>query len=147
MGNWFGLLAGHRPRSVAEEFGDKPPCGYTDDRTKPVVSIASRANRSTATGAVTIKANATDNVGVKDVQFLVYNVAVAADAAAPYEFACNSATEPNGSHTITAVATDAAGLSSSVQLILQVNNRAVTPPAPPPTPGPAPAPTPPQLLT
>jgi hypothetical protein len=135
LGNWFGRLAGHRPRSVAEELGDKPPCGYSDDRTKPVVSIPSPSNRSVVKGVVTIKANATDNVEVKDVQFFVNNVAIATDAIAPYEFAWNSATVPNGSHTLKVLATDKSGLSTSTELILRANNKMTTTPSVPVVPG------------
>lgn len=127
FGNWLGRLAGHRPRSVAEEYGDKPPCGYSDDRTPPVLKITSPANYSTVSNNVSIKINASDNLGVRDIQFLVNNVAASTDKTAPYEFSWNSATVPNGNHTITVIATDLSGLTQSTKLILRTRNRAVLP--------------------
>jgi hypothetical protein len=62
------------------------------------------------TGTVTVSATASDNVGVSGVQFKLDGANLGAvDTAAPYTIAWNTATATPGTHTLTAVATDAAG--------------------------------------
>ena len=80
------------------------------DTTKPTVSLTAPADGATVSGTVTISANASDNVGVVGVQFKVDGTNVGAeDTTAPYSIAWNSTTATNGTHTIRAVARDAAG--------------------------------------
>jgi hypothetical protein len=82
---------------------------------------------------VTVTANAADNVGVVDVQFLLDGGSSgSADATtAPYSVSWNTATASDGSHTITAVARDAAGNTKSATVTVTVANNA--PPPPPPS--------------
>src|SRR5207249_3798481 len=80
------------------------------DTTPPTVSMTAPANGSTVSGTVTVSANASDNVGVAGVQFkLDGNNLGAEDTASPYSISWNSTTAGNGSHTLSAVARDAAG--------------------------------------
>src|SRR5712672_3220203 len=81
------------------------------DTTPPTVGITSPANGAPLKGTVTVTASASDNVGVVGVQFLLDNgVNGSADVtAAPYSVSWNTATASDGSHTLTAVARDAAG--------------------------------------
>ncbi len=80
------------------------------DTTGPAVSLTAPANGATVTGSVTVSANATDNVGVAGVQFLLDGVNLGAeDTSAPYSVSWNSATAAVGTHTLSAVARDAAG--------------------------------------
>ena len=52
---------------------------------------------------MTLSANATDNVGVAGVQFLVDNNPLAAeDTTSPYSVSWNTTTVANGTHTLTA---------------------------------------------
>ena len=61
-------------------------------------------------GTVTVSANASDNVGVVGVQFLLDGAALGAeDTVAPYSITWNAATATNGAHTLSALARDAAG--------------------------------------
>ena len=60
-----------------------------------------------------VTADASDNIGVVGVQFLVDGVnAGVEDAAPPYALAWDTRTVPNGAHTLTARARDAAGNST-----------------------------------
>ncbi len=104
------------------------------DTTPPTVSISAPANGATVSGTVTISANASDNVGVAGVQFRVDGANLGAeDTAAPYSVSWNTTAAANGSHTITAVARDAAGnTATSASVTVTVNNT-----APPPQPTPA----------
>src|SRR5205085_816534 len=81
-----------------------------DDTTPPTVSITAPASGSTVSGSTTVSASASDNVGVVGVQFRLDGAALGAeDTTAPYSIAWDTTTVANGSHTLSAVARDAAG--------------------------------------
>ena len=103
------------------------------DNSPPTVSITSPAAGSTVSGVVTVTANASDNKGVAGVQFKLYGVnGGAEDTAAPYSISWDTNGTPNGSHTLTAVARDAAGnQTTSAPVTVTVTNPA--PPPPPPS--------------
>src|SRR5216110_3684183 len=78
--------------------------------TPPAVSIASPASGARVSGTVTMTANASDNIGVVGVQFLLDGVNVGAEVtAAPYSSPWDTTTASRSPHTLTAVARDAAG--------------------------------------
>lgn len=79
------------------------------DEIPPTVSITAPANGSTVAGLVTISAAASDNVGVTKVDLLVDGVVVASDASAPYGATWDASSAAAGTHTVAAVAHDAAG--------------------------------------
>ncbi len=79
------------------------------DTTAPTISITSPVTNATVRRTVYITASASDNVGVKKVEYYVNGVLKATDTAAPYSYGWNSRTVANGIHTITAKAYDAAG--------------------------------------
>jgi hypothetical protein len=85
------------------------------DTTPPTASVTAPLGGATVTGAtVTLSANASDNVGVLGVQFLVDGVSVGVeDTSAPYSITWDSTSVPNGAHTITARARDSAGLQGT----------------------------------
>jgi len=100
--------------------------GGTPDTTPPAVSITAPANGSTVSGTVTISANATDNVGVAQVDFLVDGVVKGSDTSSPYSFAWDSTAAANGSHSLTARAADGAGNSAtSAAVSVTVSNSGV----------------------
>lgn len=77
------------------------------DTTPPTVSIASPANNSVLAGTQTITANATDNVAVASVQFLLDgNPFGALLTASPYSVQWDTTTASAGPHTWAATATD-----------------------------------------
>jgi hypothetical protein len=79
------------------------------DSQAPSVSITAPAG-GTVSGSFNLTASALDNVGVAGVQFRVDGVNVGSeDTSSPYSVSWNSASVANGNHTITAVARDAAG--------------------------------------
>ncbi len=79
------------------------------DGTPPTASITAPANGAMVSGTVTVSANASDDIGVERVEFLLDGALLGSDATAPYGFAWNSATATNGSHVLTARAVDLAG--------------------------------------
>ena len=80
------------------------------DNTPPAVSVGSPSNGTIVTGTTTLTATASDNVGVAGVQFKIDGVNVVAEyTTVPYSTTWDSRTASNGWHTLTAVARDAAG--------------------------------------
>src|SRR5439155_25113533 len=69
-------------------------------------------------------ASATDNVGVVGVQFKLDGANLGAEVTvAPYSMSWNTTLSANGSHTVTAVARDAAGnTATSAAVIVTVTN-------------------------
>jgi hypothetical protein len=95
------------------------------DTVAPTISIQSPSAGGTVSGsALSITAIATDNVGIIGVQFKVDGVNVAAeDVTSPYSVTWNTTTAANGTHTLTAVARDAAGHTTvSTVVTVTVNN-------------------------
>jgi len=80
------------------------------DTTPPTVSMTAPAYGATISGTATISCTAADNVGVSSVQFQLDGANVgSADPSAPYSISLNTASYPNGAHTLRAIAKDAAG--------------------------------------
>src|SRR5207253_3097978 len=99
----------------------------TYDTSAPTVSITAPAGGATVSGSVTVTANASDNIAVAGVQFLVDGAPLGTeDTTAPYSVTWNTAGEANGQHTLTARARDAAGNSMvSAGVVATVANSAV----------------------
>lgn len=77
------------------------------DLTPPAVVVTSPVAGSVVDGTVPVSADASDDSGILQVQFLVDGSSVWTDTVAPHEFSWNTAGYAEGYHTITAVATDA----------------------------------------
>ncbi|WP_295625105.1 Ig-like domain-containing protein [uncultured Nitrosomonas sp.] len=91
---------------------------------KPTVSISAPANGSTVAGSVTLSANASDDIGVSGVQFKLDGTNIGAeDTTSPYTITMDSTAVADGPHTITAVARDADGnTTTSPGVDITVNN-------------------------
>jgi hypothetical protein len=89
----------------------------------PSVSITSPRSGTKVTGMVAITATASTSVGVAGVQFEVDGVNVSPEITArPYSTPWDTSKVGNGTHTITAVARDTAGNTSSSSVSVQVSN-------------------------
>lgn len=121
-----GNLATSSSATVTVSNGASTPPG---DTTKPTVSFTAPAAGATVSGSVTVSVDASDNVGVVGVQFLVDgNRLLADDTSAPYTFTWNTAGESNGSHTLAAVSRDATGnLSTTATRTVTVSNDTTLP--------------------
>jgi peptidoglycan/xylan/chitin deacetylase (PgdA/CDA1 family) len=99
--------------------------------TAPTVTLTSPANGATVSGTTALTATASDAQSVSSVQFKVdgNNVGVA-DITAPYSLDWDSKTVTNGAHSITAVATNAADLSTPSTAATVTVNNTVTPTTP-----------------
>ena len=98
------------------------------DTTPPTVTVT--APNATVSGTVTLTANATDNIGVAGVQFLVDNNPLAAgDTTSPYSVAWNTTMVANGTHTLSALARDVNGnTATATPVTVTVANAATTAP-------------------
>jgi hypothetical protein len=123
------------------------PVTVTVDNNAPTVAITSPATGAKLAGATTIHASAADTVGVASVQFRLDGADLGPpDTTAPYSTAWDTAKASHGSHTLTAIATDAAANArTSAPVAVTVDNRPpptapadVTPATPPPDHDPAP---------
>lgn len=93
---------------------NRPALTQSCDSTAPTISITAPANGSTTSANTTITATASDNIGVVGVQFKIDGVNFGAeDTSAPYTITWNTSAVAPGTHSITAVARDAAGLSTT----------------------------------
>jgi hypothetical protein len=79
------------------------------DPTAPTVSLTTPAAGSLVSGQVAFSANASDNVAVARVDFLVDGSVVGSASASPYTYNWSSASVADGPHTIQARAVDTAG--------------------------------------
>jgi hypothetical protein len=80
------------------------------DLTPPTVSVTTPAAGASLSGLVSIAATAGDNVAVGSVQFKVDGNNIGApDTTAPYSTTWDTTAAANGAHSVTAVATDTSG--------------------------------------
>jgi hypothetical protein len=96
----------------------------TLDGAAPSVSVTAPAAGATVSATVTVMANASDNVGVFGVQFQLDGAPLGAeDTVGPYSVAWDTTTALAGTHTLTAVARDAAGnRTTSAAVLVTVSN-------------------------
>src|SRR3989344_2234857 len=125
-----GAAPGTCEDAGAINFGGPLPCEYPPaDTEDPIVAITAPAASASVSGSsVTVSATASDNVGVLGVQFKLDGGNLGSeDLNAPYSITWNSTTASNGSHTLTAVARDAADNSAtSVGVPVTVDNNVPT---------------------
>lgn len=93
----------------------------------PTVTITAPADGATIAGTVNVTANASDDIGVVGVQFLLDGVNLGAEVtSAPYLVVWDTITIPIGSHTLAARARDGAGnITTSQGISVTVANNPV----------------------
>jgi YVTN family beta-propeller protein/VCBS repeat-containing protein len=111
-------------RDAAGNLTTSAPVTIIVDNTAPTVALTAPADGATVSGTVTLSAIAADNVEVAGVQFHANGVEVEAeDTADPYSVSWDTTALTNGSYTLTAVARDTAGnTTTSAPLTVTVNN-------------------------
>uniref|UniRef100_UPI0005561734 Ig-like domain-containing protein n=1 Tax=Pseudoduganella violaceinigra TaxID=246602 RepID=UPI0005561734 len=122
--SYFGYGRVNAAAAVAAAKAQPAP-----DTTAPSVAIANPAGGNTVSGLVSIGVNASDNVGVAQVDLKVNGTVVASAATGPYSFSWDSTGAVNGTNNLVAIAYDAAGnVATSSVVAVNVAN-AVQPPA------------------
>ncbi len=106
--------------TIAFSVANPPP----PDTTPPTVSMTAPANNGTVSGSVTVSANASDNIGVVGVQFLLGGTPLGAeDTTAPYSVTWNSTSVANGGpYLLSARARDTTNQVTSTAVSVTVNN-------------------------
>jgi hypothetical protein len=134
-GTWYYQVvaadaAGNTGTSSREEAATVLP-----DTVPPTVSVTAPAAGATVSGAnVSLTASASDNRAVASVQFKIDGNNVGSpDTTAPYSFTWNSGTVSDGSHTVTAVATDTGGTPTTSAGVQITTNNAPAPDTQAPT--------------
>ena len=94
------------------------------DAAPPTVQLtAPLAGATVSGGAVSIAANASDDIGVVGVQFQIDGVNLGSqDSTAPYGTTWDSRTVANGTHVVTAIAKDAADKTGTSSVSVTVTN-------------------------
>ncbi len=106
---WIGQHPGVTVKTTKDAFnqtGAAPP--PPADTVAPATALTAPAAGATVGGTTTITADASDNVAVTKVEFLVNGVVRGTDTTAPYSYDWNTVGSP-ASSTLTAKAYDAAG--------------------------------------
>lgn len=93
----------------------------------PTVSITSPINGATISGTVTISADASDDKGVKQVDFYYDSTLIGSDSASPYSVSWDSASVTDGTYTLKAVAIDTISQQASDSINVLVDNVNVPP--------------------
>ncbi len=124
------LSAVARDITGATGFTNTVSVTVTNDTTPPAVSMIAPATGATVSGtSVVVAADASDDVGVVGVQFLLDGAALGTEVTtAPYAINWNPTTATSGTHTLSARARDAAGrttVSASISVSIPANK--VTP--------------------
>jgi hypothetical protein len=99
------------------------------DVTPPTVALTAPQGGATLAGTVSVTATASDDVGVTRVDFLDGAQLLGSVSAAPYALAWNTRAAANGAHTLSAVAWDGSGKSTSSDPVTVTVANDVTPPA------------------
>jgi hypothetical protein len=101
--------------------------GAPVDTTPPTVSMNAPADGATVSGSsVTLSATAGDNVAVSSVQFLLDGNPIGAPVLqAPYSMTWDSTSVANGSHTLSARATDEAGNTATASPVTVTVSNAI----------------------
>lgn len=99
------------------------PINVTVDNTLPTVSITSPLPDANVSGTIAIVASASDNLGIKNVKFLIDGASKKTLSSPPYQYSWNSAAVLNGTHNLKVTVTDKAGnVSSTVDVPVNVQN-------------------------
>ena len=100
------------------------------DTTPPTTTVTSPTEGSTISGAISVTATATDDVGVTEVDLNVDGIFTGFSATSPYSFPVDTTSLSDGPHTFSTTAFDAAGNAGDSAIVTAtVNNTAdATPP-------------------
>ncbi|MEM6997533.1 MAG: Ig-like domain-containing protein [Patescibacteria group bacterium] len=109
--------------SDSNESGHSPTLSATIDRSNPTASITTPTDSQTLVGTESINATATDTNSVMQVEFFYDSTSLSTDTTAPYSYSWDTTAVTDSTYTLTVVATDAAGnTTTSSGVSVQVDN-------------------------
>lgn len=88
----------------------------------PDVRITSPANNAAVKGSVTIKAQATDDNGIKQVDFYINGILSHTDTSRPYSFIWDTTLSPGGMIPVSVIATDTNNQQATFAISVNVTN-------------------------
>jgi len=101
----------------------------TVDNTPPAVSITSPASGATVSGTTSITASSSDAItGVSSIAFYLDGSLIGESTSSPYTIDWDTTQTSNGTHNITAVATDGAGNATTSQAVAVTVSNSASPP-------------------
>ena len=103
--------------------GNGDNCNTPADTTVPTVNLTSPTDNATVSGTVNITADASDNTGVREVEFYVNSTKLGTDASSPYSYQWDTKTATNGTVSVIAKAYDTAGNSNTDNVTVTVQNQ------------------------
>lgn len=110
---------------AAPPAGEKTCVGLTNQTT---IQITSPKNGSTISGKITITTSVSSTTTIKNVEFFVDGKSLGAATTKPYQITFGASSLASGQHTISAVATDNLGLSTSASVVVNIASPDVNPP-------------------
>src|SRR5947207_4405807 len=121
---------GTAPDLGANEYdGGAPPPPPPADTTPPTVALTAPSAGQSVSGTMTIRASASDNVGVTRIDYLQDGQVLGVLSPPVLPFARDTAAVSNGAHTLTARAYDAAGhVATSAPVAVTVAHADITKP-------------------
>jgi hypothetical protein len=125
LGPWIGDGSPKAQSMWLDELTLATARDGSGDTILPVVQLTSPTG-GTVSGSIILSATASDNVGVTGVLFKVDSIDILDDTSSPYSITWNSTTVANGTHTISAIARDAAGNTNTAQATVTVANSPTT---------------------
>ena len=135
IANWSAELSSPGDVPTLGLIGDLQYVGHLKyiplpDTISPTASISSPITGATANGNIDVTASASDNICVSKVEFYLDSAATpaATKTSSPYIFSWDSTSVANGTHTIKAMAYDAANnIGQSATVSITVNNTSTLP--------------------
>jgi hypothetical protein len=121
-------------RDTAGNRTASPAIAILIDSGPPSISVTAPANGSVLSGAVTIAASASDNIGLVGIQFLLDGTPLGTEiSSAPYSMDWDTRSVPAGNHVLAAIARDSVGnstvsMSISVTVVSSVATNSPEPP-------------------
>jgi hypothetical protein len=130
-GTYYYLVTAQDAAGNLSAPSNQASASATSDTAMPAVSLTSPAAGSTLSGTITVAANASDDVGVAGVQFLLNGAALGVeDTSAPYSVLWDTRASGNGAYTLSARARDGAGnVATTTGTPVTVSNVAAPPPS------------------
>lgn len=117
-----------RVSDVNGTLGDisNKPFSIISDDSLPSVKITYPTHNAVVSGTVTVKATASDDIGITQVDFFISGIKQHTDKNAPYQFQWNTESFSGGLTQVSATAIDSGGQQDSDIIVVTVQNLSLT---------------------